>query len=124
MFDFDPVTGNQLDSTSRSIMIKSMCMDFDLVDLGKMLLRSKKRKRAKEVGSWHIDPVERFRLILNSLRHSRVLWPFGLEVQSRGCARLVGVKGWFDNDDQDDADDEAEEEEEDDDHWDEDDVMM
>ena len=51
MFDFDPVTGNQLDSTSRSIMIKSMCMDFDLVDLGKMLLRSKKRKRAKEVGS-------------------------------------------------------------------------
>ena len=38
--------------------------------------------------------------------------PFGLQAQSRGSVKLVGVKGWFDDDededeDEGDADDEA-----------------
>ena len=31
----------------------------------------------------------------NSLRHSASLLTFGLQAQSRGCAKLLGVKGWF-----------------------------
>jgi hypothetical protein len=62
----------------------------------------------------------------NSLRHSAGPLAFGLQAQSRGCVKLVGVKGWFDDGDED-ADDEAddeEEEEDDDDHRDYYDVMM
>ena len=67
--------------------------------------------------------------VVNSLRHSA----FGLQAQSRGCVKLVGVKGWVFDDDEEEEDadadneahdDEEEEEDEDDDHRDEDDVMM
>ena len=55
----------------------------------------------------------------NSLRHCAGPLAFGLQAQSRGYVKLVGVKGWFRDDDDDDAaaddddeDDEDEEEEE------------
>ena len=57
--------------------------------------------------------------IFKSLRHSAGPLAFGLQAQSRGCVKLVGVKCWFDDDHQDDTDDEAEEDD-DDDHRDED----
>ena len=44
-----------------------------------------------------------------SLRHSAGPLAFGLQAQSRGCVKLGGVKGWFDDDDDDEAD-EAEDE--------------
>ena len=56
---------------------------------------------------------------INRLRHSAGPLAFGLQAQSRGCVKLVGVKFWFDDDHQDDTDDEAEEDD-DDDHRDED----
>ena len=55
----------------------------------------------------------------NSLRQFAGPLAFGLQAQSRGCVKLVGVKFWFDDDHQDDTDDEAEEDD-DDDHRDED----
>ena len=46
-----------------------------------------------------------------SLRHSAGPLAFGLQAQSRGCVKLGGVKGWFDDDDDDDDEaDEAEDE--------------
>jgi hypothetical protein len=45
-----------------------------------------------------------------SLRHSAGPLAFGLQAQSRGCVKLGGVKGWFDDDDDDDEADEAEDE--------------
>ena len=61
----------------------------------------------------------KWRCLFNSLRHSAGPLAFGLQAQSRGCVKLVGVKFWFDDDHQDDTDDEAEEDD-DDDHRDED----
>ena len=45
-----------------------------------------------------------------SLRHSAGPLAFGLQAQSRGCVKLGGVKGRFDDDDDDDEADEAEDE--------------
>ena len=44
-----------------------------------------------------------------SLRHSAGPLAFGLQAQSRGCVKLGGVKGWFDDDDDDDGDDDDDE---------------
>ena len=62
--------------------------------------------------------------IFKSLRHSAGPLAFGLQAQSRGYVKLVGVKGWFrddddaaaDDDDEDDEDEEEEEEDDDHDH--------
>jgi hypothetical protein len=36
-----------------------------------------------------------FQAEFNSLRHSAGPLAFGLQAQSNGCVKLVGVKGWF-----------------------------
>ena len=50
-----------------------------------------------------------------SLRHSAGPLAFGLQAQSRGCVKLGGVKGWFDDDDDDDDGDDDDDDGDDDD---------
>ena len=50
-------------------------------------------------------PVKAYFDLFNSLRHSAGPLAFGLQAQNRGCVKLVGVKGWFEDEDEDEDED-------------------